>query len=324
MNRAVILLYHRVARAAIDPWQLCVSPEHFEQHLSHLRRSFRVISLPELVDAHVSGSIPANAVAVTFDDGYADNLLEAMPLLEDSSTPATFFVTSGAIGSTRGFWWDELARYLLGSECLPEILELDLGSHKFRLPTKDANSRRLYRWWSGRKEADKPESMRVQFHRRVYEHLRTLSPNDCRLALDQIAEWSRANGTSSSQDAMTIEQLIELASSDLVGIGAHSVNHPVLSNLSPQAQKVEIQESKRQLGEIIGRNIVGFAYPNGTCRDFNPQTTHMVQDSGFHYACAAEDAVVLSTSNRFALPRITVGDWDGETFEHHLRRWLCD
>src|SRR5262245_54774898 len=78
----VVLMYHRVASVSCDPWRLCVSPDNFAQQLEVLKRKVHVISVTELSKSLEKGRLPRRGAVVTFDDGYADNLLEAKPLLE--------------------------------------------------------------------------------------------------------------------------------------------------------------------------------------------------------------------------------------------------
>src|SRR4029453_8146560 len=80
--RGVILMYHRIAAADRDPWNLCVSPERFDEHLAVLARALRPLSMAQLVQALQERRLPRRAVVVTLDDGYADNLHAAKPLLE--------------------------------------------------------------------------------------------------------------------------------------------------------------------------------------------------------------------------------------------------
>ena len=118
--QGLILLYHRIAIVDADPWQLCVSPEHFEEHLTVLRK-FRPGRLTEM-----TGSMPRGSIAVTFDDGYADNLHGAARLLQKHEIPATFFLTSGYLGGHAEFWWDELERRMsdTGPAWLPAYYKL--------------------------------------------------------------------------------------------------------------------------------------------------------------------------------------------------------
>lgn len=103
---APILLYHRIASLSNDPIKLCVSPTRFEEHLKLLKGKYRVIPLSELSLKLVSGDIQGNEAAITFDDGYHDNLTEALPLLEKYNLPATIFVTTKMLGKKADFSWD--------------------------------------------------------------------------------------------------------------------------------------------------------------------------------------------------------------------------
>src|SRR5262249_11986659 len=118
-SRALILMYHRVTELPNDPYLLAVTPEHFAEQMEEIRRYCVPMRLEELVDELEDGNIPNRGVVVTFDDGYADNLYQAKPLLERYEIPATVFVTAGQVGSRREFWWDELDRLLLQAGTLP-------------------------------------------------------------------------------------------------------------------------------------------------------------------------------------------------------------
>jgi len=104
-------MYHRVAAAVSDPLELCVDPERFAQHIELLQSLGEIVPLAEIMRARSNRL----TVAITFDDGYADNALVAAPLLQEHDAPATVFVVAGAVGSGRAFWWDRLA-VLVGLE----------------------------------------------------------------------------------------------------------------------------------------------------------------------------------------------------------------
>ena len=123
-SRSLVLLYHRVAEAQTDPWDLCVSPAHFEEHLEVLRK-FKRTRLDQIAPRRWRPS-----VSITFDDGYADNLHAAARLLKRYDTPATFFIATGYVGGSREFWWDQLARIVFASE--PEDTREDLHLSLYR------------------------------------------------------------------------------------------------------------------------------------------------------------------------------------------------
>ena len=137
---AVILLYHSISRGRPDPWDLCVAPELFAQQVQLLRDRYGVVSLGELRSALARNELRTRTVALTFDDGYRDNLVVAKPLLEEHGLPATVFVTTGYVGSSRDFWWDELESFSASAGVASRELweELQALAHEQRAERLDA------------------------------------------------------------------------------------------------------------------------------------------------------------------------------------------
>jgi peptidoglycan/xylan/chitin deacetylase (PgdA/CDA1 family) len=90
-------MYHQIDTVRYDPWQLAVTPDHFEQQLSYLKRNFSVIPLDELNNDIRKNKIKSGSVAITFDDGFRDNFVSAAPCLDHYRLPATFYITTSAI-----------------------------------------------------------------------------------------------------------------------------------------------------------------------------------------------------------------------------------
>ena len=91
-----ILMYHRVNEPGYDPWELAVTPAHFDEQLAWLKRRRTVLPLVEFAERHARGDLPRDAVAITFDDGYACNGLNAAPLLAAHGLPATVLAQRSA------------------------------------------------------------------------------------------------------------------------------------------------------------------------------------------------------------------------------------
>lgn len=312
----LILMYHRIADDPIDPWQLCVSPACFDAQMALLRRRRRPMRLSALVDALERGQCPRQAVVVTFDDGYRDNLTAALPVLETHQVPATVFCTAAAIGREEGFWWDRLAVLLLGPERLPEVLACAFGGEHKRFDLGAAT-----RYDAAERAADRQRpadddgaSPRLAFYREVWSRLRPLAESDRAAALDQVALWA-GNGAAVAPRALTHEDARTLAASPLIDIGAHSVTHAALATLAPQAQRDEIGRSKSMLEQLLGRPVVSFAYPFG---DQGSDTAAMVREAGFRAACTTHSAPVRARTDPLQLPRFAVGDWDAPTFARAL------
>src|SRR5690242_15873348 len=159
MQNPIILMYHRVTELAVDPWGLAVAPEIFNKQLAVI--SDLCAPLPMIDFAHrlINGNLPTNALGVTFDDGYVDNLLIAKPILEEEKIPATVFVATGSIGSKKGYWWDELAALLLDriEEC---DCEITIGGERLRLllQPKSSAERALPNWRDWRNPRTERES----------------------------------------------------------------------------------------------------------------------------------------------------------------------
>jgi peptidoglycan/xylan/chitin deacetylase (PgdA/CDA1 family) len=105
--QAAILVYHRVSNAERSP--LFVAPWRFRQQMNYLRLHHRVVPLADLVATLGRGEpLTAPTVAITFDDGYRDNLTEAAPILRDFALPATLFLATDPQERGEPFWWDIL------------------------------------------------------------------------------------------------------------------------------------------------------------------------------------------------------------------------
>ncbi len=101
---AYIVLYHRIAKTGSDPHRLCTDPENFREQLKFLKENFHIVPLAQMVRWVREGKLKNNSLAITFDDGYADNLYNALPILKELNIPATIFATAG---SAAEFYWDE-------------------------------------------------------------------------------------------------------------------------------------------------------------------------------------------------------------------------
>ncbi len=120
---------------------------------------------------------------------------------------------------------------------------------------------------------------------------------------------------------LTSSELIQLAASPWIEIGAHSVTHPVLAELKPEQQKYELKTSKEMLETLIGGPVRSFAYPYGKKNHFNAHTVHAVQTTGFHCGCVNYGRPVTSKTSRWALPRYQVLNWLANSLANEVNRW---
>jgi peptidoglycan/xylan/chitin deacetylase (PgdA/CDA1 family)/SAM-dependent methyltransferase len=296
-----ILLYHRVAWAEVDPHGLAIDPETFARQMAILRQRFVPLPLDAFAEAARQGTLPPGAVAVTFDDGYADVWREALPILEATGVPATCFVITGAVDAGREFWWDALARALLGPQAVPPRLSLAPVGLAFEAPT------------------DTPEARRSA-HEEVYRRLRASAVAVREEAVAYVLEWSGANeAPETAARPLTLEELRRLAASPLFAIGAHGVQHAALPERAEDEQRAEVVGSKRTLEHWLGRPIEAFAYPYGA---WDPVTVRIVREAGFRLAVTCDEAPVRPGGDPWRFPRVEVRARVGAFFERRLRAVL--
>ena len=277
----LVLIYHRVADLAFDPQQLAVTPEHFADHLDVINEYGAPMPLATLVESAQRGELPRRAVAVTFDDGYADNLLNAVPRLARARVPATVFVSTGAVASGREFWWDELERLLLadGASASGHYAEL---CGRLRGLDADARERVLAGLWSS---AGVPRQARA-----------THRPLRC----DEIAALARCEG---------------------ITIGSHTHSHPSLSSLPPDEQRREVAGARHLLESIVGSPVTTLAYPFGGAEDVSACTKAMVEQEGIAIACSAEPGSVRKGVDPLRVPRVIVRNWSKARFREQWSSW---
>ena len=283
-SRSIILMYHRIASAERDPWGLCVTPQHFAEHLEVLRK-YRTVRLADMRPGRWSIN-SAQCVALTFDDGYADNLYQALPLLKRFDTPATFFIATGYLDSPGEFWWDELERVVYA-----------------RNP---------------------PAGLSIEdWHLQIYRELQPLSHVARRQILDQmLAETGQPTSARVSHRVLTFSELAELASEKCVEIGAHTITHPRLSTQSVSEQTYELRGSRQALEGLTDGEVTSLSYPYGGSDDYTQATVKAASESGFRRACTTNAKCIRDSDNRFEWGRIQVPDVDGDGFEEFLRSTL--
>jgi len=294
---SVILCYHRVAEGVDDPFQLCVTPANFAAQLDEIARHGEPSTLGEL-------SIPSRRprIVVTFDDGYVDNLTNAMPIAGAKGIPITVFVTSGVLGGDKGFWWDRLGTLLRGRPS---------GTHQIRLPTNEGTVR------IGLGSSKAGEDLQS-----VRQHLLPLPVAEIHHVLDAVAEeWGNSAAPPPDARSLTPSELGQLARSELVTIGAHTVDHVRLRGLPTHDQLQTISSSRKELEQLSGQAISHFAYPYGGRDSFDDSSVDAVRSAGFETACTTIPGNAMLTSDQYRLPRRLVMNWGRLRFRVGLQRW---
>lgn len=299
-NSCAILIYHRVNSLESDPQMLAVTPKKFEDQIRYLKSSYNVISLQELVNHLIQGKIPKKSVVITFDDGYADNLYNAKPILEKYEVPATVFVTGGMIDSSLEYWWDELERIFLVGDCPFKPLELIINEKEYN--------------WNISTQLDA-----VNVYNQIHPLLKEIPATVREKIILNLFQWAdlRREGRLSHR-SLTSDEVKELAKGGLIEIGAHTMTHCVLSVESASRQEWEIKESKKVLEKMLGNKIKSFSYPFGSILDATPETRLIVKKNDFNCGIANESGNVYADSNILWLHRRLIRNWDLNEFQRNL------
>jgi peptidoglycan/xylan/chitin deacetylase (PgdA/CDA1 family) len=285
MTTAAILLYHRVAIAGDDPFQLCVSPNQFLTQMRYVREQCYPMTLQTLVRAASSGVLPERAVAVTFDDGYLDNLTDASPVLLECGIPATFFVTSDGLEGRNEFWWDTLTRLVFEARAVPALIELHVDSLKpVRVPMSSTS--------------------REAGLRALHDALRRLPYHSLTEGLRQIQEQLSSSCTQPRCRPMLSGELLELSAKPDHEIGVHTNHHLTLPCQPEAVQQQEMEDCARKLEDLLGKRPQSIAYPFG---EADGSTAALARNLGFTAGVVVSERGVMNGSDPLRLPRIDVG-----------------
>lgn len=312
-----VLLYHRVASSEVDPWDMCVSPEHFAAHMDVLAERGWARPLEE-----VARGEGRPGVAITFDDGYADNLYEAAPILHEREIPATMYISTDMLGAREGYWWDELERIFLHPGVLPEALTLEewAPGKRWELGTDASYTAEAFARHQHWRATISPPTRRHRVCYEVWETLLPLPPPVQRQALRALKDWAGVPPPSEGAPrTLTVEEVDKLASYPGIEFGAHTLNHPALDYLDGSQQRLEIEGSKGALEDQVGHSVTSFSYPYGRYNDLTPG---LVAEAGFAMACTTEGSTFRRCSP-YHIPRLHVKNLGREAFAAWLNYLFC-
>jgi len=294
-QRLSILIYHRVLAHHDGLLSTTLVREDFDWHMEVLARFFNPLSLSEALLMMDEERLPERAVCVTFDDGYADNESVALPILNKWRVPATVFVASGFLEGGR-MWNDtviEGVRALAGKSL--DLREQGLGF--YNLSTLES------------------QQLAIVDILRAIKHW---APNDRSRAVDSLGEQA---GKLPTNLMLTKQQLLNLSHQG-VEIGGHTVTHPILAALDDVPAKMEINQNKLHLEEILDKPVRFFAYPNGRLgTDYTLIHREIVKQAGYKAAVSTHRGVVSAGSDRWQMARFT--PWD-KTPQRFLIRLLLN
>lgn len=276
----IAMLHHvkRTRRTDIGPLSdYAVTPSELESYLLDRQEWTPVSTLTEV------GQNDGTCLLPTFDDGYRNNVTEALPVLEKHEIPCLLFITTGFIDGTAYPYELELA------EILEQADTLSLPDRSEPVELHDMSERRA-------------------LYRELRLPLKPVPPSERDVFMDQVARLNDYDRAEMQKEPMLDwDDVRTLSEHPLVTIGAHTKSHVLLSHQSWRTAWEEIRSSKEQLEQQIRQPVRHFSYPYG---GNDVVVRQMVRWAGFRYGFTtqANRAEHVTMWNRFSLPRIDIGE----------------
>ncbi len=293
--RLSILIFHRVLPRQDPLFPSEVHAAVFDRMCSWVAAWFNVLPLDIAVAQLQDGSLPDRALAITFDDGYADNFDVALPILARHGLPATFYIATGFLDGGR-MWNDTVIESVrLANRPALELASLGVDGLGLLPLGSTAQRQAAIAAILGRIKYRTTEE-RLRLVAAIAEHAGAVLPNDLMMRSDQVLGLHRAG----------------------MQIGAHTVSHPILAKLNAAHARREIGQSKQALEALLGERVGLFAYPNGVPgKDYSDETLALVRELGFDSAVTTGWGAARRGTNVFALPRFS--PWDRTRSRYGLR-----
>ena len=287
-----ILMFHHVRPARRDRFQpnqlLEVTPAFFERFIRGLRRTnVDLVSLDEMYRRLTQGDLSRRFLCITFDDGYRDNREFAYPVLKRYEVPFAIYVASSFADKLGELWWLALEAVVSRNN----LVALRMDQRDVVLTC---------------------DSVREKYD--VYQHLlgwlrQRRTDQELRQIVRELAARYRVDLSAYCTElCMGWDEIAGLAADPLVTIGAHTVNHPILSQVTDQAVRAELENSRAVIEASIGRRPQHLAYPVGDrnaagCREFQ-----IAAELGFKTAVTTRPGAVFAAhaDHLTALPRISI------------------
>lgn len=280
-----VLTYHRVDKPESHPWLdpglISASPHAFEAQMKYLAANYEVVSVLDVLEAFEHQDqklLPPRAVAITFDDAYRDFEVIAWPILKQYRLPVTLFVpTAFPDHPERHFWWDRLFNAVHNASV--DDLNTPIG----RLPVSTT-------------------TQRDQTYKVLKNYLKGLPHDLAMAAVDRICS---EDGLFPQANHILGWAALRKLADEGVTLGAHSRNHPIMNQLTPENVHNEVMGSLTDLTRELGFSPVTFAYPSGI---YNKDVVKAVERAGFKLAFTTERGInEINHADRLRLQRINIG-----------------
>jgi peptidoglycan/xylan/chitin deacetylase (PgdA/CDA1 family) len=288
-DRVLILMYHGLVDEDKSSEWTQLPASLFEKQMKYIKENLNPIPLDNAVEyLSKGGNVPANPVVITFDDGYESDFALGLEILKKYDIPAVVFITTSFIdddgNSENRLWFDTVTEIAAGFPSgKSDLTEWDLGVYFI--------------------ESDKDRMSAASL---ICEKMKSLGSTTRSEVLTGIrARFGTGSRPNPSHRGARWSQV--KSAFPVIRYGAHTKNHEILVNLSPQEAHDEIAGSKKIIEEKTGRPVEYFAYPNGRREDFGVEAVRIVSESGFRAALTTMEGFNHRGDDLFELKRLGIG-----------------
>jgi len=286
-DRLLILAWHNVEATWYHPAPPGAGTRGLAHQLRRIKRFANVVPLAAALESLAQGRpLPRRAVALTFDDGYLDNLRLAVPLLQRLDLPATFFLVPDLLSRRTSPWWETLAwAFTVSGKTTVTWGGQPLG-------TRGGGGHQSFLW--------------------AAERLKTLDHAGLEQAMAELLELLEPKGRPPDLHELFLDwdgagQLVRHG----FPIGSHTMRHAVLSREPPEAQTRDLTMSRARLQDELGTPVELVAYPSGTRADYDADTMRAAHAAGYRYGLAAHAGICAAPALPYAVPRFVMQPYRG-------------
>ena len=278
----MVLCYHNISDNVNEDWNnVSITSDNFYKQMKYLKENFKIVGFEENIYDYGS-------VAITFDDGYREGYLNALPILEELQIPAIFFISTACIDSKEEIWCHVLSNLIINGDEKNMSLELDGINYKTSSLENRLNTSRV-----------------------LCDLLKKTSKTKLVEYMNKIKRWAGEEFYSytGNYPMMNTLDIREMAKHRNIIIGAHTVNHLSLKWLSLEEQEYEISTSKEKLSRIIGKKVEYFSYPFGGTDDYSIDTIKILDKYNFKGAFSTTKKH-YTESRKYEIPRVCIFEND--------------
>jgi peptidoglycan/xylan/chitin deacetylase (PgdA/CDA1 family) len=279
-RRLLVLGWHNIAGTYGFPAADGAAERGFATQMQTLSRVANVIDLEQGLARLTAGEkLPSRAVALTFDDGYRDNLTLGVPILERHGLPATFFLVPGFLSGELDAWWETIGWAIESSTCTSFT-------------------------WEGANFTIQTPSARKATYSAIAKQLKLRDGSARSAAMDELLEMLAPRGERPDlfMDWAGARELVDRGFS----VQAHTCTHPVLSRESRAQQTSELVDSRQELQTRLGIGVSTLAYPHGGPDDYSADTVAVAKEAGYTWAVTTREGFATRDTQALEVSRCVV------------------